>query len=421
MPGRGLKAVSSVKQSVLAVMVVSSSKCLDFCRKLDFFQTEFHVREYQPREDVIKELRVEINKLAQWHDTKEVTVYSVQQQDRECHPQQQDEEYDLQQEDHGHYGRQSPSVPRPATAPNHGREKQQGRANASMNDFHPGSSSQCSPAPCQSAAFGARDALEHIKAHRDSIQKVFGTLQATPIILAGFNETHIREGVGLLQEIHILTGEDVDLDKSALAEVGKACSPFPSLIFKPSGKCFQPPLYDQNGMAVSFSTLSGSICKLRYNLAVDRALSLPETGRVVGHTGGTPRHATSGDRLTPENRLPTPRRSGNVIQSPVAGSQSGSRDQSTSIEEGEGRTTQALESAESGNAREGLSRGPEDALPEDPPGHGGSSAQHLRRVHLALLIGIRQALATDSSRQEMQLQADFGFQVRPVITFSSVR
>jgi hypothetical protein len=86
--------------------------------------------------------------------------------------------------------------------------------------------------------------LAHINAHKDDILKPFSFLhgQATAFVLAGFNNTYIQEGIGLLQEIHVLIHEDVDFDQSALTEVGKVCAPFPSIIFMSSGKCFRLPL-----------------------------------------------------------------------------------------------------------------------------------------------------------------------------------
>ncbi|KAJ2911379.1 hypothetical protein MD484_g9037, partial [Candolleomyces efflorescens] len=117
---------------------------------------------------------------------------------------------------------------------------------------------KASSAEWRTATFGAKDALCHIEAYKDNILEALGAQHTTAFVLAGFNEAYIREGIGLLQEIHIAMFEDLELDESAIVGVGKACSPFPSVIYMPSGKSFQPPLYDQSGQSMPLSVLGDS-------------------------------------------------------------------------------------------------------------------------------------------------------------------
>jgi hypothetical protein len=279
------------------------------------------------------------------------------------------------------------------------------------------STPDCASAHCQSDTFVARDALDHVNTHRDDILKPLGVQHAlTAFILAGFNEAYIREGIGLLQEIHIVTREDLEFDESALAGVGKACSPFPSVIFMPSGKCFQPPLYNQDGQGVPFSVLGGSVCKLRQGIAADKGLSLANSGGILDRHGGTgTSHHAAGNAPISQEALPTTNQLEGVNQ-PARDSRNASN-QSTSVEEDERRTFHAQDSTQGIKARESpLQRLDPDVLPQDPPEpDNGTSTKRLRNIYLRLLLSIRQSEEESSFGQNIQLQAAFDFQVRLVV------
>ena len=94
--------------------------------------------------------------------------------------------------------------------------------------------------------------------------------------LAGFNEGLMQLGDGvLLQEIHILISEVIELQRSELDAIGKACSPFPSMIFMPSGDTLRPPVFDPNGKLLEFE----DVVKLfsfqpRFDVALRKGMAL---------------------------------------------------------------------------------------------------------------------------------------------------
>ncbi|KAJ2913172.1 hypothetical protein MD484_g7240, partial [Candolleomyces efflorescens] len=277
------------------------------------------------------------------------------------------------------------------------------------------SGSDCASAGCLSATFGARDALAHINTHRDYILEPLGVQLPTSIVLAGFNEAYIREGIGLLQEIHImvLTDEDIELDESVLAGVGKACSPFPGVIYMPSGRGVRSPLYNQNGQMVPFSVLGGFVCKLRHSIAVDKGLTVSDPGRDEDHSQvGT---SSSHHAIGSQEALPPSIQPGEATQPAIGTGRNGSN-RSTSVGEDERRTFHAQDSTRDIAAREVSPRRRDpDALGQDPPDpDNGASTKHLRSIFLKLLLEIRPKSGEDISfGQNIQLQAAFGFQLDP--------
>ncbi|KAJ2932723.1 hypothetical protein H1R20_g4377, partial [Candolleomyces eurysporus] len=123
------------------------------------------------------------------------------------------------------------------------------RAIGEVSDSH--SDSQQTPVNHRLACFAAVDAHEHIESCQTDIVRAMGSPNTPMVVLAGFNEGLIAEDMGmLLQEIHIVSSESLTLEQHVLDAVGKACSPFPSMISMPHGKTIRPPVFNpsENGL-----------------------------------------------------------------------------------------------------------------------------------------------------------------------------
>jgi len=97
-------------------------------------------------------------------------------------------------------------------------------------------------------------AAKHITERRGNAKAIFDT-HNIPIgrytLLAGFDEFLIRDGVGLLQQVHIYTYAEVDRGSPLLMRLGEAFSPFSSCIYTPS-MTVRLPIFKADGTVWDF-------------------------------------------------------------------------------------------------------------------------------------------------------------------------
>ena len=81
----------------------------------------------------------------------------------------------------------------------------------------------------------AEHALQHARNIISSVSEVFGKWQIQKseyVILAGFDESLIKSGVGYLEQIHVFIIAEVDATSPLLSELGRLFSPFSSILFR---------------------------------------------------------------------------------------------------------------------------------------------------------------------------------------------
>jgi hypothetical protein len=260
--------------------------------------------------------------------------------------------------------------------------------------------------------------LNHLAVRNDEIIQAINRSESPIFALAGFNESLVREGVGLLQEIHIFSGEELDLEPSIQERVGKLSAPFPSVIFLPSGKVIRLPLYDEDGGSASPDrVVASSICQWRHSDAIARGLHIvPSMGSeseaqnndsdgTRNREGQSFNPSSSSSNQSPnypaqeESEPPGDRSfsSGGAARS-NRGSQDGTAgrpipENATAGHEGESGRNQELRVAE-------------DSLePEDP-----STTQRLHSAHFDVTAAVHHA--SSEFVQNLQLTGDLSFKVR---------
>jgi hypothetical protein len=83
----------------------------------------------------------------------------------------------------------------------------------------------------------AEKALRHIQNNRPQIDSAFSDIniqKSQYAVLAGFDESLIRDGIGYLEQVHIFTSADVAAHSTLLDDLGRILSPFPSVLFTES-------------------------------------------------------------------------------------------------------------------------------------------------------------------------------------------
>ena len=103
----------------------------------------------------------------------------------------------------------------------------------------------------------AEHALQHVRNNILSITKVFDTWQIQKseyVILAGFDESLIKSGVGYLEQIHVFVIADVDATSPLLSELGRLFSPFSSTLFTESSS-HHLPVFKDDGSVWEFDEL----------------------------------------------------------------------------------------------------------------------------------------------------------------------
>ncbi|KAJ2935689.1 hypothetical protein H1R20_g1405, partial [Candolleomyces eurysporus] len=234
-----------------------------------------------------------------------------------------------------------------------------------------------------STCFVAKDAFDHLARRQKEILKAVANFQSPIIVLAGFNEELVREGIGLLQEIHIFPAIELSLEQCNLVEVGKLSAPFPSVIFLPSGKILRPPLHDAEGQAISVDRMvASSISSWRYSdvdglgKGLAASANLPENAPSDGSGGIWHRVSAifTGEPSTVEPSMAS----------------RGDRELAGAMEEsGEGGAKVAVSSEDS------------------------SETQRIRRVHFDVLGRIYHDQTDSELVEEFQVLGDLDFQFTP--------
>ncbi|KAJ2920739.1 hypothetical protein H1R20_g16358, partial [Candolleomyces eurysporus] len=275
----------------------------------------------------------------------------------------------------------------------------------------------------RAAFITADDALEHLKLHQKDIIKVMNSPEISMIALAGFNEGLVQQGTAtLLQEIHIMLSKDIKPPQHVLDAVGKACSPFPSMVFMPSGTTFRPPVFNAEGKILTFEDLipPSSASQPRFNVALEkgqtsvvhRLTKTEHTDQPPGdhtHDGqgrdersrGSP---TEARRVQPQSGIPRRGRSFDELQPDEEGS-SGDNDRTDGISRD--TATGEDKNAPIANAHGGEHLPPSQGPPV--PGDGGTT-QRPHNIHFDITAAIYQPSPGSGILQELQLTGKFNFQ-----------
>ncbi|KAJ2934748.1 hypothetical protein H1R20_g2336, partial [Candolleomyces eurysporus] len=279
---------------------------------------------------------------------------------------------------------------------------------------------QQTPVTHRVACFAAIDALEHLQTHRNDIIQAMANTKTPVAALAGFNEDLIAEDTGVfLQEIHIISSENLTLEQHVLDAVGKACSPFPSMIFMPSGETIRPPVFNADGKTVNLEDLipPSSASQPRFNIALDKAQTLVVDDS--GDHGRPPSDATQGQDRSPRSSgsSTTPRKAQNRSNIIRRGSsdndpQPGEEGSHAARRDGTPRNTTAGEgdSAPIGDTQSGEQMPPSQGPPE--PGDG-STTQRPRTIYFVTLAQIHQPRPGSGPFQQILLDGGFNFELTP--------
>ena len=74
------------------------------------------------------------------------------------------------------------------------------------------------------------------------------------VVLAGFDESLIKSGVGYLEQVHVFVAAGVDAASPLLSELGKLFSPFSSVLFTKSSS-YRLPVFKDDGSEWEFDEL----------------------------------------------------------------------------------------------------------------------------------------------------------------------
>ncbi|KAJ2934628.1 hypothetical protein H1R20_g2458, partial [Candolleomyces eurysporus] len=301
------------------------------------------------------------------------------------------------------------------------------RLRATGEVFDSRSDSQQTPVNHRLACFVAVDAHKHLKMYRTDIIRAMGSPDTPMIVLAGFNEGLIAEDMGMfLQEIHIVSSESLTLERHVLDAVAKACSPFPSMVFMPSGKTIRPPVFNADGKSVNFEDLipPPSASHLHLNTALNKGQTL------AGHTSGghhgnppsdNPQDGRSGGE--PSRRLPTEGHSVPNPQSGMTRRNLGDASQPGEEESHQNRMARIPRNTLSGEDESfpvANSQGAEHTQPpQGPPVPGdGGATQRPYNIRFDIKAVIFQPPPGDGLLQTLQLIGGFNFKVTPGRTSS---
>ena len=103
----------------------------------------------------------------------------------------------------------------------------------------------------------AEHALQHARNNISSVSKVFDKWEIQKsdyAVLAGFDESLVKSGVGYLEQIHVFTIAEVDRSSSLLTELGELFSPFSSILFTESSS-YRLPVFKNDGSEWEFDEL----------------------------------------------------------------------------------------------------------------------------------------------------------------------
>jgi hypothetical protein len=103
----------------------------------------------------------------------------------------------------------------------------------------------------------AEHALQHARNNAPLISEVFGRhniQESEYLVLAGFDESLIKSGVGYLEQIHVFVNKEVEVTSLLLSEFGKLFSPFSSILFTESSS-YHLPVFKYDGSMWEFDEL----------------------------------------------------------------------------------------------------------------------------------------------------------------------
>ena len=90
-----------------------------------------------------------------------------------------------------------------------------------------------------------------------SVSEIFGRWkiqESEYVVLAGFDESLIKSGVGYLEQIHVFITAEIDATSLLLSELGGLFSPFSSILFTESSS-YHLPVFRDNGSVWEFEEL----------------------------------------------------------------------------------------------------------------------------------------------------------------------
>ncbi|KDR72300.1 hypothetical protein GALMADRAFT_143149 [Galerina marginata CBS 339.88] len=103
----------------------------------------------------------------------------------------------------------------------------------------------------------AEHALRHARSNVSLISEIFDKWhipKSEYVVLAGFDESLIRSGIGYLEQIHVFVSAEVDATSPLLPELGKLFSPFSSILFTDSSS-YHLPVFKADGSVWEFDEL----------------------------------------------------------------------------------------------------------------------------------------------------------------------
>jgi hypothetical protein len=284
----------------------------------------------------------------------------------------------------------------------------------------PGLEPQQTPVVYRTACLTANNAFEHLRLRQIDIIRAMGRPEIPMIALAGFNEGLLQQDMAtLLQEIHIVPSKNFAPPQHVLDGVGKACSPFPSMIFMPSGTTFRPPVFNSEGKSLTFEDLiPPPASKPRLTIALDKG----QTSAVHGSTasaddhGQSPSDGTQDGQNQAEQSTNSPTESSGAQPQPIVLRRSSSDDELQPREDenrgDDGRstvprntTTGENTSIAQGGEHMPLSQGP------PVPGDDGSATQRPHTIRFDMAAAIYQPSPGAGLLQTLRLTGNFNFQV----------
>ena len=103
----------------------------------------------------------------------------------------------------------------------------------------------------------AEHALQHARNNISFVSEVFVKWQVQRseyVVLAGFDESLIKSGVGYLEQIHVFITTEVDTTSPLFSELGRLFSPFSSILFTESSS-YRLPVFKDDGSIWEFDEL----------------------------------------------------------------------------------------------------------------------------------------------------------------------
>ncbi|KAJ2926130.1 hypothetical protein H1R20_g10972, partial [Candolleomyces eurysporus] len=256
------------------------------------------------------------------------------------------------------------------------------------------------------ACFAAKGASNFLETKRHEIIQVLDTFKTPVAVLAGFNEAFVKNGQGLIEEVHIFPPEELVLEESALAQIGRATAPYPCAILFPSGKILRAPLYNAAGVPIPTETMLASpvFCEWRFQDAMAKGLGIGSSGwQIIARSDGTGGSRIGDGVLAPlqPSARSAQAESEGAEETAVGGSVA--FDQRGSQGDGGGEHVEGEEEEEESGATEGRAE-----KAHDPPGPEGGSrscgTQGMRKARLELTTRID----SGDSRFTQDLQMNCG-------------